>query len=120
MHLCFVTYDTPNRLGGPLVNIRRLLPELTKRGHRVSALVLYWQRQSSLVSDLEAAGVNCRVAPQPRYTTDAIRWILKQVRALRPDVFVANTLVVAFFGSRWIRAAGIPTVATLRCADAFH
>ena len=120
MHICFTVYDTPDQLGGPMVNARRLLPELRRRGHRISALILYWGASSPMASVFRDSGIECRVVRKQEYTEDAVRWILRQVGGLSPDVFVANLSVPAFFASRWIRRAGIPTIAALRSDDPFH
>src|SRR5262249_16707056 len=56
----------------------------------------------------------------PEYSEQRIRWILTRLAADPPDVFVPNLMVPAYYASRWVRAAGVPTVGVLHSDDAFH
>jgi len=43
MRISFMAYDRPAYTGGPIINARRILPELVKRGYDVQALLGYHQ-----------------------------------------------------------------------------
>ena len=111
MRIAFVAYDWPGYYGGPIVNARRLLPELQRRGHEVTALLVYHGGGSPAATYLQKQGVACRTTPWVSNTAQQVRWFLTQVRDLAPDVFVPNISVGAAFAGHWVRAAGIPTVA---------
>ncbi|MCG8652735.1 MAG: glycosyltransferase family 4 protein, partial [Pirellulales bacterium] len=69
---------------------------------------------------LQEAGVECRTMRWANSTTRHVRWILQEVARIDPDVFVANMSVPACFAARWIRDAGVPTVAACRADNAFY
>jgi colanic acid/amylovoran biosynthesis glycosyltransferase len=121
MKLVFVAYDKPEYAAGPIVNMRRLLPALHARGHDVTALVLYHGGKAPNAERLIENGVKCRLLSySPARTERHIRWISEQVADLQPDVFVPNISIPGFFASRWVRSAGIPTIATYRNDDLHH
>lgn len=119
MRIAFLAYDRPNYQGGPIVNARRLLPELCRRGHEVHALLIYHQGVPS-APVLQVKGVIVHACPFPQATEDGIDWILRVLARIEPDVFVPNSSVAGWFAARWLQAAGIPTVAAHRSEDAFH
>ena len=120
MRLAFIAYDAPNYYPGPLVNMRRLLPQLRKRGHDVCLLVFYYQNDAPTGRKLQQEGIDCRFFPWTSYTERYIKWILKELVDFNPDVFVPNLSVAGYYASRWIREAGIPTIAVHRNDDDFH
>ena len=120
MKICFFLFDRPDYHAGPAVNAQRLLPELGRRGHAVHALVMYHGPCSPAAGYLQSCGVIVHQTPMPRFTEPRIRWFLARLRQIRPDVFVPNISVAGWYASRWVRAAGIPTVAAYRNDDAFH
>ncbi len=119
MKIVFMAYDKPNYFGGPITNARRLLPELVKRGHQVHALIFYRDYAPS-VNYLQNQGVNCHLFPWSFYTEKYIKWILKKVKQIKPDIFVPNIFVSGYYASKWIREAGIPTIAAHRSDDSYH
>ncbi|MFO7903046.1 MAG: glycosyltransferase family 4 protein [Pirellulaceae bacterium] len=120
MRIAFVFYDRPDWFGGPAVNARRLLPELQRRGHEVVALIPFRGSHSPAAQYLERHGVQCRSEPRPESTEELVRWCVSQVGDLEPDVFVSNESIPAHFAGRWIRQAGIATIAAHRSDDPFH
>lgn len=119
MNFVFVFHDRPNYFGGPIVNARRLLPELCRRGHQVHCLILYGGGASPSMEYLQSQGVKCFARPMVGYTEGHIRWLLQQLITLKPDVFIANAFVSAWFAGRWAREAGIPSVAVMRSDEPF-
>jgi glycosyltransferase involved in cell wall biosynthesis/SAM-dependent methyltransferase len=116
----FIYHDRPNYRGGPIVNARRLLPELVRRGHDVHCLLHYSGDHASAAENLRAQGVEVHAERRPWSTESGIRQILTLARAVSPDAFVPNLSVTGWFAARWVREAGIATVACHRSDDAFY
>ncbi len=73
------------------------------------------------MSYLVQRGVKCCSHKFNGNTTEKkIHFILKKVANVDPDIFVPNLSVAGWFASRWVREAGIPTIAAQRSDDAFH
>jgi colanic acid/amylovoran biosynthesis glycosyltransferase len=120
LRLLFICFDQPDYFGGPIVHARRLLPELQRRGHEVHCLLFFAGDEAPSAGHFEQHGIHCRLRAFGLATEEQVRWILEQVSAIRPDVFVPNMLVAGFYAARWVREAGIPTVAVHRSDDEFH
>ena len=120
MKLLFIFYDRPNYFGGPIVNARRLLPELVRRGHDVYCLIMYLGDHSPSKKHLERWGVKCSAVPLKGYTEKRIRYILNYIKFINPDIFIPNLSVAGWFAAKWVRQAGIPTIACHRSDDYFH
>ena len=113
-------YDKPDNVGGPVSWIRRLLPLLRDRGVEVRCLfVMHWGDSGPALTPLLEAGFDCRWTNLD--TTEArIGWILDDLRANPPDIFVPNLVVAGYYAARWAREAGIPTVGILHSDDPFY
>jgi colanic acid/amylovoran biosynthesis glycosyltransferase len=122
MKVTFCAYDRANYIGGPNVWLRRLLPELRLRGvhSRVLFITVDNPAQCPNLQALIAQGFDVQVITGLRYTEDRVLWILEKVSENPPDVFVPNLMVPAFYASRWVRQAGIPTVGILHSDDDFY
>ncbi|HCS54769.1 glycosyltransferase family 4 protein [Rubinisphaera sp.] len=120
MKIVYILYDHPNCYSGPVVNIKRLLSELVIRGHQISVLILYSGNHASSFKQLESNGVQCRVFRRQSWSLPEIRWILRQVREIDPDVFVPNIVPPAYLAGKWIREAGIVTIGVTHSIDSFH
>ncbi len=82
---------------------------------------MYHEDSPVLAPFLRSKGVACHRGPRELgYVTIDISWILREVRDIHPDVFVANLSVAGCYASRWARDAGIPSVACHRSDDPFH
>lgn len=112
MRIAFVVYDWPNYFGGPTVNARRVLPELRRRGHQVCALIIYHGEYAPSETVFQEAGVECRLLPWQPFSEPMVYWILEELRDWGPDIFVSYVSVQGGYAGRWVRAAGIPTIAT--------
>jgi len=118
LRIAFMFYDGGHAIGtGPMVNGLRLAMEFKKRGHDVLALILGINGKSAAQASLTEIGVDCRVKAIPDYRQWLMRWILKQVKGFKPDVFVPNICFSGLFAAKWIKKSGIPTVATHRSDD---
>lgn len=115
----FVFHDRPDYYGGPIVNARRLLPELRRRGHEVGCLILYGGSGTSSVEFLDVQGVDCFTRPRAGTTESHVHWILEKLSELQPDIFVPNNVLPAWFAARWAREAGIPSIAVMRSDEPF-
>ena len=120
MKLFFIFYDRPNYFAGPIVNARRLLPELVKRGHDVFCLLMFNGDYSTSKQYMERRGVNCIAIQLKGFTEKRVKYILKLVKLEKPDIFIPNLSVAGWFAAKWARQAGIPTIACHRSDDEFH
>ena len=120
MKILFIFYDSPNNYGGPIVNARRLLPELRKHGFDVHCLIFYLEGDAPSAAYLKQKGVHCHLQIYGRYTEKQITWILQKVFEIQPDIFVPNLSVAGWFAARWVRESGIPTIACQRSDDTYH
>ncbi len=120
MNILFIYHDRPNYFGGPIVNARRLLPELVACGHNVCCLLFYTGSEASSVDYLRSKGVKCFDVSSPLYTEQAIKIILDLIIKICPDIFIPNLSVAGWYAARWVREAGIPTIACHRSDDDFH
>jgi len=120
MKIAFAIYDRPDYFAGPIVNMRRLLPRLVELGHEVFALVLYDRTHPSSLEYLQKSGVRCFAGRRKRFAESNVRWFLKHLELTRPQVFVPNVFLEAYFAARWAREAGVITVGTMRADNDFH
>jgi glycosyltransferase involved in cell wall biosynthesis/SAM-dependent methyltransferase len=122
MKVTFCAYDRPGYFGGPNAWLRRLLPDLQKQGMEITVLFLTSAEPEvcPTVIALENQGISCKAITGLEYTAQRIRWILDSLSICPPDVFVPHLMVPAFYASRWVKEAGIPTVGVLHSDDAFH
>ena len=119
-HIVFVAKDGPHCFEGPTVNAARLLPELSRRGVRVTALLVTEGDDLEHGPGLRASGVECRVLPRRGYAENLAHLTLTAVEELRPSVFVPNIWIPGCVAARWVREAGVPTVAAYRSDDPFY
>ena len=119
-HLVFTAFDGPEYFGGPTVNAVRLLPELRRRGHRVTALLVTLGETTSHEASLRSAGVDCRIIRKRGAAEDLVRSTLALLEELRPTIFVPNIWIPGCFAARWLREAGVPTVAAYRSDDPLY
>ncbi len=120
MKYAFVFYDHLGNHSGPIVNMYRLLPELVRRGHQVTALILYSGDYSPAEEHLSSVGVVCKTRSRIGQTQSEIRWILKQFNIVQPTIIVSNLVPSAYYASRWAKQCGMITLATVRSDHPFH
>lgn len=120
MKIAFIAYDSPGYRGGPIINARRLLPELQRNGHEVHALIQYRRGGAPTADILRMQDIIVHSSVYHNWIEDQIEWILNRVIEIQPDVFIPNISVAGWYASRWIRKAGIPTICAYRSDDAFY
>ena len=122
MKVIFCTYDNPTFHGGPNVWLKRLLPLLIIHGIDIEIIFFVDGPIDDCPTYLYFKNNHFRTYTYSHRETaeKKIKWILDIVASSRPDVFVPNMLVHAFYASRWIKEAGIPTVGLIHSDDAFH
>jgi colanic acid/amylovoran biosynthesis glycosyltransferase len=123
MKVTFCTYDSPSYLGGPATWLSRLLPDLQSRGVQVTTLFFLDGLDKSrcrTYQHLLRQGISCHAFPMQSSTEEKIHWLLTLLEQSPPDIFVPHMLVAGFFASRWVKAAGIPTVGVLHSDDEFY
>ena len=120
MKIAFVAYDRPSYRAGPIVNVRRLLPELAQRGHNVTAMILFRGGGSPASDWLRERGVDVVASPWLGTTQAHIRWYLTQLRKIEPDVFVPNISTAGWFAARWCREVGIATISAHRSDERYY
>ena len=116
-----MVHDRADYRGGPVVNMRRLLPRLVEKGHQVRVLGLAGATSPTLDWLARDHGIPVRKVPaELRFTHHRVKWILRSLRANRPDVFVPNCFASGLFAARWARQSGIPTLGYFRSDDPFY
>jgi colanic acid/amylovoran biosynthesis glycosyltransferase len=122
MNVTFCAYDSPDHLGGPNTALRRLLPALPQFDSQPRVLFFNDSNRDdgATAQALRRRGVGYIQTRRPFYTEAYQPWLLEQLRAAPPDVFVPDYVVQAYFAGRWARAAGIPTVAVLHGDDKYY
>lgn len=122
MKVTFCFHDRPYYVGGPNAGLRRLLPDLRERGVEVRALALMFgdPTQCPTICHLRKMGIPVTITHYQKTTEERVRWLLAMLRQDPPDIFVPNLMVSAYFASRFVREAGIPSVGVIRSSDQFH
>jgi len=111
----------PNHINGPNIWLQRILPELKKKGFAPEVIFMMFRLEPcQVVSNLQKEGFKCHLIPWEPYTELNIVNILRVLKSTPPDIFVPNLSVPAYYASRWIRSAGIPTVGIIHSDDNFH
>jgi len=119
MKIAYIFYDRPNYTAGPKINALRVLPELARRGHDVTALVLYHESFPS-GPELQQQGVKVLATEWATCVEDQVAWLAPQLQAVNPDVFVPNISVSGCYAARYLRDAGRPTIAGHLSHDDFN
>ncbi|WP_421875641.1 glycosyltransferase family 4 protein [Marinoscillum sp.] len=116
MKILFSFYDRPGYTGGPAINARRLLPELSKMGVEVHALIKYFD-DSDVANHLIAMGIYVHKYTGNIYSEKEVVEIMKVVEKVQPDIYVCNINTPGCFTSPWLIESGIPTINTHRSDD---
>lgn len=117
--IMFLVQDRPNWTGGPIVNVRRLLPAWKAAGYEVIAPTGY-REDAPNAHFLESQGIPCPLFKMPAPTEKYTAWILEQIAMHRPDVFIGDTHVAGGYALPWLNAWGIPSVMMVRNLDAYN
>lgn len=117
--IVFLIQDQPNWTGGPIINVRRLLPALKAEGYTILAPTGYRQDAPN-ARFLEEQGISCPLFALPAATEDYVAWILEQVLAFKPDVFIGDTHVAGGYALKYLNEWGIPSIVMARSVDAYN
>lgn len=110
MRIAYAFYDRSGYTAGPRINALRVLPELVRRGHDVTALIQYWG-ECPAEEILQNQGVSVSRTPYLPYVQDQVEWYLSTLQSIDPDVFVPNISIGGCYAGRFVRESGRPTVA---------
>jgi colanic acid/amylovoran biosynthesis glycosyltransferase len=121
MKVAFATYDAPWDVGGVSTWMQRVLPLLQVAGVEVHVHIMAFAGKP---------GANCAFfnehdipvcwIPWQVHLPYAVRSFFKFLKESRPDVYVPNCIVPAYFAAGYARRSGIPTVGVLHSDDPFH
>lgn len=117
--IMFLVQDRPNWTGGPIINVRRLLPAWKAAGYEVIAPTGY-RVDAPNARFLEARGIPCPLFKMPAPTEKYTAWVLEQIAIHRPDVFIGDTHIAGGYALPWLNAWGIPSVMLVRNLDAYN
>jgi colanic acid/amylovoran biosynthesis glycosyltransferase len=121
LEVTFCTYDRPGNVGGPFSWLLQLLPALRERGVESRCLCLtHYGETGPVVEGLRSASFDCSVVNCHSRTADEVKWILEQLQASPPTVFVPNLVVSAYHAARYLRSCGIPTVGVIHSDDSYY
>jgi len=122
MKLLICAHDRPDSVNGPNIWLQRLLPELRKEG--IESELLFFPvgnpERCPTLQSLQNDGFSCEIYSGRRFTEHKMRWILKKVKSNPPDIFVPNLNIPAYYASKLIKKAGIPTIGVLHSDDSFY
>jgi len=114
-------YDALDDGGGPYVWIQSMPLKLMEMGFDIRVNLFSWHspEEGYAYRFLTERGVPVRTTIFSDAITN-VRWLLKLAEANRPDVFVANLVVPAFYAASYLKSAGVATVGILRSDDSFY
>lgn len=119
MRLVFCTYDDKSAINGINTWLLHLLPALKAEGHTVSLIYISWvqENECTTIPKLKDLGIECCRVSGKKYIETEVAWILNFVENFKPDVFVANHILQAWYASKWILEAKIPTIGVIHNDD---
>lgn len=114
MKVAFCTREDADLSGGQNTWLCRFVPALKQLAIEPRVLCFTLSRKElPTMRALRQTGIQCTVScdKDRKYTEHGVRWILEQLAADPPDVFVSNMVIPeAYYAGRWLREAGIQTV----------
>ena len=119
----FTTFDAPDFVGGPNSWLRRVVPFLQDAGWSVNVFFFIERgppEACPCYHALTALGVRCYVMSSSEPMFVQVRWLLRELAASPPSVFVINLSSAGYLATRWIRRSGIPSIGIMHSDDAFY
>lgn len=101
---------------------KRFIPELKARGYEIE-MIFFTEGdldQCKFIKFFKALDIKIHHYPHQSFSYFKIRWILNILKQNKTDIFISNDFVHAFYASKWIKQAGIPTIGILHSDDEFH
>jgi glycosyltransferase involved in cell wall biosynthesis len=125
MRVALCTFDGPHAISGVNTWMVRFVPRLAAAGIHVRVFVVLggqphaheWWRT---VTALKEAGIECECYMAERDPRNEVRELLRHLQLFRPDVFVPNCSGRAYYATRWVREAGVPTIGVIHCDSPFY
>ncbi|MFQ3580719.1 glycosyltransferase family 4 protein [Chloracidobacterium validum] len=121
------TFDAPGFTGGPNSWLRRWSAFVTVRGFEVRVLAFILNPHAHRIPDdypllaaLAAQGIGFVTFPHWETIEKKLLWLLAQLEALQPSVFIPNFVIAGLYATAWTRPAGLPTVGVLHSDDDYH
>lgn len=100
----------------------RFLPALRALGYEID--ILFFTEgdieKCKFLQFFKQEGFTIHHYPHVSFSYFKVRWILRTLRKTKPDIFVPNGFAHAFYASRWVKEAGIPTLGILHSDDEYH
>jgi colanic acid/amylovoran biosynthesis glycosyltransferase len=120
--------DRKDNFGGPFEWIKRFAVELRDLGHDVIPLffVLNSPKLCPTLNYLKDKGFACKYLKMQTFTQytdnteDRVKWILKQVKDISPDIYIGHNTFISLLAGKWIKSAGIPNIMVLHSDDPKH
>lgn len=109
-------FDGKNFLGGPTVNITRLLPVLLKRNYEIDVLCFYINSHPN-ADYLNTKGIKCHFRQQSLMSYKSVPWILKKIEEINPDIFIPDVSTQGLIAGKWLTIKGVKVINTLRGND---
>lgn len=121
MKAVFVTYDSENDVGGVSSWLQRLLPGLQAAGIEVEVHVLALGGRPGInCAEFERLGIPYRWTPHLDDTRRAVRNCLKLIAESRPNIYVPNCILPAYYAAAYARRSGVATIGVLHSDDPFY
>ena len=127
MKVCFVTHDSSHDIAGPSSWLRGLLPVLQMTGLEPEVhMVAIGARPSVNYAFFKDQGIPVHWVPFLTYApyavrmAHAVRSLLRLLKESRPDIYVPNGIVPAYYAGGYARRAGIPTVGVVHNDDLYN
>jgi glycosyltransferase involved in cell wall biosynthesis len=119
--ITFCTYDAP-LFHGPNSWLKRLLPDLRKRGYLMQVLVFYEDdlAKCETYQYFVKLGLIVNTFPFKSIAEEKTRWILQTLAPDPPNIFVPNMLVHAFFAAGFLKKSGIATIGLIHSDEKFY
>lgn len=121
------TFDAPGFTGGPNTWLRHWHRFVTAQGFEVCVLAFVFEphryripEDYPLLAALADRGASFETFPNWETVENKIRWLLHQIEAFRPTVFIPNFSIAGLYAAAWTQPAGIPTIGILHSDDAYH
>jgi colanic acid/amylovoran biosynthesis glycosyltransferase len=118
--IVFAHYDAPADVGGVSTWLQALVPALRQRGLDVRVHILnFADEPGPNLHYFREAGIPLRTARWPKTFRQGIHQCLEWINADRPDIYVPNSVLPAYYAGAQARLHGMQTVGVLHADDAF-
>jgi colanic acid/amylovoran biosynthesis glycosyltransferase len=125
MKIVLCSHDGENYFGGPYEWAKRIAIEWRKRGYQVFILFLSdaGKGKSSVYQYLKQEGFSVHLLKKSSLlqysdnTEDRVAWFVKKTKEIKPDIFIANSILEALYACPQIERLGIKTYGVYHTPD---